>query len=239
MAQRFTVTEKWDDDWFLELTPAQKLFWLYICDNCNSVGIWNVSLKLASVRIGLTISQSDLDFLSQDSRIIKISKDKIWVSKFITTQYKKLSQKNPAHRSMMKTIIKAVEGLPLSGDSLELLETFKRLSVDPQPTPKGVSADSHGKGNGKVNNNKKDDFSEILNPAQVMDTSLRHQSEFDQIDEILKSPNVFGDRLPPEINRAKQKLFATLVHVYDKNIQDFKDHLTSIINENLAEEKKA
>jgi hypothetical protein len=241
VAQRFTITEKWDDDWFLELTPAQKLFWLYICDNCNSVGIWNVSLKLASVRIGLEITQSDLEFLSQESRIIKISKDKVWVSKFVTTQYKKLSQKNPAHRSMMKTIIKAVEGLPLSGDSLELLETFKRLSVDPQPTHGRESVDSHGKGNGngKVNNKKKvEEFSQILSNTEAFDVSLKSANEFLKIEEFFNSQNVFGDRLPPELSRSKTKFLSTLVHVYDRNLDDFKHHLTAIINEGLADDKK-
>jgi len=39
MAKRFTDTEKWNEDWFLEIINPHKLFWIYICDNCNHAGI--------------------------------------------------------------------------------------------------------------------------------------------------------------------------------------------------------
>ena len=40
MAKRFTDTMKWNEDWYLDLALVDKLFWIYICDNCDHAGIF-------------------------------------------------------------------------------------------------------------------------------------------------------------------------------------------------------
>jgi hypothetical protein len=37
---RNTVLNKWNDVWFSKLTPQAKLIWLYLCDNCDHVGVY-------------------------------------------------------------------------------------------------------------------------------------------------------------------------------------------------------
>jgi hypothetical protein len=50
MAKRFTETTKWDDPWFLDLSTAGKLFWLYLCDKCDNAGVIHIhERKMISV----------------------------------------------------------------------------------------------------------------------------------------------------------------------------------------------
>jgi hypothetical protein len=42
MTRRFTETDKWQDEWFLSLPFEAKLLFLYLCDNCDCAGFWEV-----------------------------------------------------------------------------------------------------------------------------------------------------------------------------------------------------
>lgn len=55
MAKRFTDSEKWKKTWFRKLSPEFKCLWVYICDNCNIAGIWDVDFETASYFIGIEI----------------------------------------------------------------------------------------------------------------------------------------------------------------------------------------
>ena len=52
MAKRFTDTEKWKKPFIRGLQGAYKLLWLYICDDCDHAGIWQVDIEVAQIRIG-------------------------------------------------------------------------------------------------------------------------------------------------------------------------------------------
>ena len=53
MAYRFTDTDKWSDNWFIDLTPSEKLLFIYLCDNCDIGGFFEVSLKKLSFDLGI------------------------------------------------------------------------------------------------------------------------------------------------------------------------------------------
>lgn len=162
MAKRFTDSDKWEHEWFHKLNPRQKLLWLFLCDVCNGVGIWKVNFSLATFMIGEEVTWKDIDAIGLGKRLIKLGEDEIWIVGFIKFQYKNLSPKNHAHLGMMRTILKSVGHLPLSGESREIIEFFKTLLSeknpqestspnDPQQTVRNESTDSTGKGNGKGN----------------------------------------------------------------------------------------
>lgn len=54
---RFLHTDFWRDDFFLELTPEDKYFYIYLLTNdvCNQCGIYNFSVKIAAVELGYSI----------------------------------------------------------------------------------------------------------------------------------------------------------------------------------------
>ncbi len=45
MPKRFTGTEIWDEDWFLELPKDYKLFWFYVKDKCDQAGFFKLNVK--------------------------------------------------------------------------------------------------------------------------------------------------------------------------------------------------
>jgi hypothetical protein len=99
VANRFTDTEKWKDEWFLKLEPMMKILWLYMCDTCDSAGVWKVNFHLASFSIGSILDKQSA-LKAMGDRIHVINCDKWFIPKFITYQYRgKLSPTNNAHRA--------------------------------------------------------------------------------------------------------------------------------------------
>jgi len=46
MGIRFTETEKWADKLFRKWKPETKLLFLFIVDNCDCAGFWEIDLEL-------------------------------------------------------------------------------------------------------------------------------------------------------------------------------------------------
>lgn len=88
MAKRFTDTTKWTNNkWFFSLSIESKLFWIYLLDACDNVGVWEENVELASKIIGYTYP---LDTLLKDfEKQIHIFKDnrKWWIIDFCEFQY--------------------------------------------------------------------------------------------------------------------------------------------------------
>tara|TARA_R110002020_G_scaffold81777_1_gene202831 strand:+ start:5163 stop:5777 length:615 start_codon:yes stop_codon:yes gene_type:complete len=108
MPKRFTDTEKWSEDWFLELSNAHKLFWIYICDNCNHAGIFKLNKKMFEFLIGTKINpQEFLSIVNEEKERIKIlDKGKWYIVDFIKFQYGEcLNKNNRVHNSIIKILI--------------------------------------------------------------------------------------------------------------------------------------
>ena len=74
MAKRFTDTTKWTNNkWFFKLSIESKLFWIYLLDSCDSVGVWEENVILASRIIGYEYSMDTL--LSDFEKQIYVFKD--------------------------------------------------------------------------------------------------------------------------------------------------------------------
>lgn len=136
MSKRFTDSEKWKDPWFGGLTVNQKVIWYYLCDACDSVGIWKVNLPLLGFYLGEPVSIDTLKELGR--RLVWLSDEKVWLPGFLKFQYSNLSATNKAHRGIMKKILQETNGLPLDDTQRELIEGFKTLirgSGEGQVTP--------------------------------------------------------------------------------------------------------
>lgn len=97
MAKRFTATEKWIDPWFTGLAPIDKLFWIFLLDNCDHAGIWQVNWPLVQFHI------KDYVFNEQvfNGRIKQLNPEKWFIPKFIVFQYGELNPENRAHLSVI------------------------------------------------------------------------------------------------------------------------------------------
>lgn len=104
MAKRFTDTEKWKRDWFLNLTPTEKVFWSYLCDTCSPGGIWNVSWKSAEFHVGAKLDRAKIE-KTFSKQIYPLDGGRKWlILDFITFQYKHLNPNNPAHKGALEEL---------------------------------------------------------------------------------------------------------------------------------------
>ena len=103
--KRFTDTDLWNKQWFMELTPAEKIAWFYIKDACDHVGVWSPNFRLAEFIIGM---QLDWDkFMNKCNGNIEILKNGKWFMKdFCNFQYGELKETCPPHKAYMKTLSK-------------------------------------------------------------------------------------------------------------------------------------
>jgi len=106
MAKRFTDTDKWKKGWFKQLNPKQRLFWLYVLDDCSAAGIWDVDLEVAGIRIGEPINSDEaVEVLGKDV-VWFDSNEKIFIPKFIDFQYGVLNENSRPHASVIKMLDK-------------------------------------------------------------------------------------------------------------------------------------
>jgi uncharacterized phage protein (TIGR02220 family) len=121
MAKRLTATEKWNDPWFCELKPTDKLFWIYLIDNCNHAGIWQVNWPLAHFHLGEFIFNEN----PFNGRIVKLSEEKWFIPKFVEFQYGTLRDNNPAHISVIRLLTDNGLMKYIQGDGRRLLFSDK------------------------------------------------------------------------------------------------------------------
>lgn len=88
---RLTATEKWGKGWFCNLTPTYKLFFIYLCENCNNAGIWEVNWAMVKFHVW---EEGPLDpsifGLNEDGkpRVVALSETKWFIRTFVLFQQK-------------------------------------------------------------------------------------------------------------------------------------------------------
>ena len=107
MAKRFTDTEIWDKDWFMQLTSKQKCLVKYVRDKCDIAGIWSPNYRLASVYIGDSVTEDELLSIDNGNQFSKLKDGKIYCSGFIDFQYGlTLNPLSPIHKKIMQILEK-------------------------------------------------------------------------------------------------------------------------------------
>ena len=104
MAKRYTDTDKWKKMWFRKLKNDHKVFWMYLLDQCDHAGIWEVDFDLASYFCnGIRESEIRDTFIKQYQ---EFDNGKRWFLKdFIEFQYRELDESNRVHKSVI-TLLK-------------------------------------------------------------------------------------------------------------------------------------
>ena len=105
MAKRMTDTDKWKKRFLKDLNYANKLLWLYMLDDCNHAGIWDIDLEVASIRIGLEVDFIDLE-LFKDKIVIFDNNEKVFIPDFIDFQYGELNPNSNVHKSVIALLDK-------------------------------------------------------------------------------------------------------------------------------------
>lgn len=107
MAKRFTDTEIWDKQWFMELSPKLKCFVKYVRDKCDLAGIWYPNYMLASVYIGEQVFEDDLLAIDDGNQFERLKDGKIYCTGFIEFQYgTSLNPFSPVHKKIIDILSK-------------------------------------------------------------------------------------------------------------------------------------
>ena len=106
IAKRFTDNEKWKKRFFKSLSTVNKLFFLYILDECDNAGIWHVELEIAEPRIG---EKLNLESAKKElgKHIFEFDDGEKWfIPFFIDFQYGSLNPSVNAHKSVIDKLEK-------------------------------------------------------------------------------------------------------------------------------------
>lgn len=106
MAKRFTDTDKWKKSLLKSMPAKYKLLWLYICDDCNHAGIWDVDLEVAGLRIGEEVDKAEAERILADKIVVFDNGEKWFLPSFIEFQYGELNENNRVHESVFKELSK-------------------------------------------------------------------------------------------------------------------------------------
>ena len=108
MAKRFTDTDMWDQDWYIELPNKYKLLWNYIKDKCDNVGIWRPNKSILQKILGEPLNLPEfLSFINTDKeRIREMPSGRWWLKDFFIFQYgNKFSPSSPVHKGALKSLL--------------------------------------------------------------------------------------------------------------------------------------
>lgn len=103
---RFTAPEKWNDEWFSNLKPIEKLVFLYLVDKCDNAGFFEINKRIDAFLIGL----SEEEFLNtlralKKTYIASTDGRKIWLKNFLFYQKNlPLNPTNNAHKQIISFI---------------------------------------------------------------------------------------------------------------------------------------
>lgn len=143
MAYRFTDTNKWNDAWFLELKPSEKLLFNYLCDNCDVAGFIELTPRKWAFEIGETQANilGALEGLGR-GLIYSKSSDCVYIKNFLKHQKNlPLNERNNAHVGILKCFDKYKNKFEIDN-----IQDF--INQEVKPLTRG-----YGKGNGKGNGN--------------------------------------------------------------------------------------
>jgi len=99
--KRFTETEKWNDPWFRKLPGVHKLTFLFLIENCNNAGFYE--LDLPHMAYLMNIKEDLLEGAIKGlSRGITEASGWVWIHNFLRHQKNsELNWENLAHRQIV------------------------------------------------------------------------------------------------------------------------------------------
>jgi hypothetical protein len=236
MAKRFTDTDKWKKPFIRLLDAPYKLLWFYILDDCDHAGIWQADFEVASIRIGMKVTEEKMKEKFGE-RIIQIAASKFFLPDFIFFQYGCLNEKNRLHLSVINILKKyQIEGLLSSLEGAK--EQYKDKEQD-KDRVKDKEQDTFGKSenlliipqmlnvfkkhNPKYLSDKNKDYKPLFSIAQFFCTqagfsgspdqhNLRVLETWEIISKVIAKDNFYSSKSLLTISNHIQEITQTALH---------------------------
>ncbi len=106
MAKRFIDTDIFKKQFIRSLEAPYKLLWVYLINDCNHAGIWEVDFDVAEIRIGLKIDREKSKKVFEGKISVLNGGSKWFLPDFIDFQYGDLKENNRAHLSVISILKK-------------------------------------------------------------------------------------------------------------------------------------
>jgi hypothetical protein len=106
MGYRLTNADKWTDNWFNGLSPNSKLLFMFLYENCDNSGIYEINKKFMLFLLGFTEEELKGAIHDLKKAYIKSADDsRIWLKNYLKHQKKlPLSNKNNNHRQIIELL---------------------------------------------------------------------------------------------------------------------------------------
>lgn len=133
MAKRFTDTEKWKKGFVRNLPPAYKLLWLYMLDDCDNAGVWQVEVEVASIRLGVKVNEKESLKLFGNNVISFDEGSKWFIKEFVKFQQGvnhigELNDNSNPHKSILR-IVEQYNLLELEDNPIQEVEALKTNKI--------------------------------------------------------------------------------------------------------------
>lgn len=149
MAKRFSATELWEEDWYLDMPNEYKLFWFYMLSTCNHAGFYRVNLKRFCTMNDVKISaKKAVDLFNSGKDRVRVIRDDLWfIEDFITFQYgHQLNHKNKLHKSILEILNRFNINISSIRGVREVLNGSETGQTDPKDRTNTGQGYSQGKG---------------------------------------------------------------------------------------------
>ena len=178
MSKRFIDTELWGKPWFFELTPAEKLAFLYLLSQCDYVGVWTCNFRMAEFTIG---SQLDWNKFRDKchGNIEQISDTKWWLVDYCIFQHQDLSPKDgevESNNNAVKGYVKALRKHGLWDKYVSRYSEVFSDTLGPDWGHLGAQRKGNGKGKGKRKGSDEKSRSDSTHELGVPINSTTYQS---------------------------------------------------------------
>jgi hypothetical protein len=197
--KRFTETVKWDDPWFRKLPPGLKCLWIHLVDKCDAAGVIDPDWDIVSMLIGHPVSAADLKRFGD--RIIRLPSGKLWLTKFISFQYGKLSRDCRPHAHVFAA-------LERHGIDLETVSQASQFKRSPDRVSDNVSnrlSDSRQEKEEVQDKDKEEEKDSVPSPEEQEIKDHTDEEEFREACKnqpgILGEFGVFWEAYPKKIGR--------------------------------------
>lgn len=123
---RVTKSEKWKDTFFLNLKPIDKLVFIYLYENCDDAGFFDINFSKMISEIGINNQEISLSLKNiEKTFIVSADSERIWLKKFLLHQNRLPLDLKTTEGNYIKYQIES--NIPKFDYSSELQEVLKNI----------------------------------------------------------------------------------------------------------------
>jgi len=137
--KRFTETTKWNNQEFRLMSPATKLLWIWLNDNCDHAGIISPDFAVASLLIGQAVDEKNIAELKD--RLKEVAPGTYVIRGFISFQFGDIQPKSSHMSNVHRLIWSSLESHNLSYDD-PIFKVSPTFSVGSQNQPRRLAEPS-------------------------------------------------------------------------------------------------